>query len=233
LKNTGLIVQFDSANKNSAQKDTKKMTRSISSMISYSLVYGMLIFLVTIFALITFLFLLDLNQLRKEYIEQDMISHLFDESNPIIEKVDYTVKPYLKRFLKSIHYNTNIPYVYDGERFKNMTTLQAINDFGTSLNISNASDFIALIQNSTFESSHGGSSSEDYYTTYSLIDSENEYIRLFNKIYTMIRHVLMDIGSDEINTGKIFEILKMILQYLFAVIMELSNYSFYFIVFLS
>ena len=45
--------------------------------------------------------------------------------------------------------------------------------------------------------------------------------------------IFMDKDTKKVNTEKIIESLKTILQYLFTVIVELANYSFYFLVFVS
>ena len=52
-------------------------------------------------------------------------------------------------------------------------------------------------------------------------------------VSNMTQQIFMDSHSQEINTDKIMDTMKMIMQYSLTIIVELSNYSFYFLVFLS
>ena len=115
MNNTGQLVRLSSSTESSKSKI--KVTKSISSVLSYSLVYGGVVFILTAFIIITFLFMLDLNQLRKDTIEDDMIfQFVFDEGSPVIDRIDENAKPYLKKFLKLLHYNSNVKYNYDRQR---------------------------------------------------------------------------------------------------------------------
>lgn len=68
------------------------------------------------FALITFLFFLDINELVMTNYNTKAYSYIIDEQSPVIDSIDQTIKPYLKNFVKMIYYNTDIPYIYDSDK---------------------------------------------------------------------------------------------------------------------
>ena len=53
------------------------------------------------------------------------------------------------------------------------------------------------------------------------------------KSYNIVADIYRDKNTLEINSNKIFDVFKAIFYYLVLIIIELANYSFYFIVFLS
>ena len=62
---------------------------------------------------------------------------------------------------------------------------------------------------------------------------ENDYLRMITKTYNIITDIYREKHTSELNYEKIYKTIKAIFYYLILIIIELTNYSFYFIVFLS
>lgn len=153
--------------------------------------------IVAAFAMLSFLFLLDLNELRKNTIEETSISDFFDHNNMVIDRVDTTVRPYIKQFLKVMHYHSNVPYSFSREEFYNKTSFQAISDFAKTANISNTSDFFGFLKRCVIEETVEDPESSSV--------PENDYYKIGTKVYKIISDLFKDKHTMEINTTKIYE----------------------------
>jgi predicted PurR-regulated permease PerM len=206
-----------------------KLNKTLSSIISYSLIIGMMVLLIAGFAILTFLFLLDLNELRKNTIDQSSLVDFLSDNNAIIGRLDSSMKPYLKKFLRGIHLHSSLPYEFNVWKFNDMTSLQSINDFAKQLNITNASDIFTLYQKYGWDEHIMGENGELISVNCSLTDL------LFPNAYQYLRHFMGSHGDKlpELNTQRLYSISKSVLEYLLYFIIELTNFSFYFIVFLS
>ncbi|CAI2358954.1 unnamed protein product [Moneuplotes crassus] len=178
----------------------------LSVVISYALITIMLLMIIGSCFLLSFLLLLDLNYLRQNNMESISLSNIVDENSLIIGRVDTAVKPYLKKLLKLLHHQTNIPYEFEKERFKNMTTLQVLSDFTKATNISSPGDLFTLYQNFELESSDDEKNDdpsdfkpEDFETTTEML------IRNYNKVSELVSTLFKDKKSNEMNTAKIYE----------------------------
>lgn len=189
----GFIGQTNRLNK----KESRVFQGSISSLLSYFLITCMLGLIVAGFALLSFLFLLDLNELRKNNIENSSIAGFFEDNNIIIERVDTSVKPYLKRFLKVVHHHANLPYEFDRDQFESMNTLEVINNFSKVANITNAGDLFSLIKDCIIDKVEEN--------TNVTIPVEKNYFKIGNNIYNIIGDFFRDRTTHEINTHKILD----------------------------
>jgi hypothetical protein len=222
INNFGWIVQAGKANK----KEKKKFRGAVSSFISVSVTFGLLSSLIMLFALLSFFSLLDLNELRKDI----KFEYLLDDNAMVSERLDSAVKPYLKKFLKIVDHHTDIPYKFNRQKFQNMTTLQVINDFSSVANITSASDFLGLVKNVVIEEPLKSDNPD-------IDDGEFEdntyYQRVGEKIYAIVGDISRDKYSIGVNTTKIYDTSIVVVSYTVSVVLELANYSFYFIIFLS
>jgi len=155
----------------------------------------MLLCLFTGFLILAFLFLLDLNELRKNTIEKTSLAEILGEDNAVIDRIDGSVKPYLKRLLKVIDLHTNLPYEYNSRDFNDMNSLQVVNDFAKKVNITTAGDLVTLVKVYGFEGEIDEENSDP--------DSDNES-RLGGVSFTRMYNIGMDMFKDnhnpEINT---------------------------------
>lgn len=163
----------------------------------------MIVLILASLGLLSFLLLLDLNELRVNNIEHLSISTLLDENTMIMERIDSKVKPYLKKVVKIVHHQTNIPYEYEKSKFNDMTSFQVISDFTTETNITSAGDFMSLLRNFVVEDLSIESETNDQ-------DDDNEFgIQSFGhnieKIYNIILDLFRDKYTMEINTTRIYE----------------------------
>ena len=203
-----------------------EISRSMSNIISYWVILGMLLLIIASFLSMIFLLLLDLNQLRENIIGNTSIYKIIDNNRMMLDKVDGNIKPYLKKFLKVVHYHSDLPYEYDKDFFENNTSFQVFKNFTTELNITSPGNFISKVVVGwlTPESSHDSDLNDQY---------DNEYIKVMMKLYNIVADIYRDKSTLEINSKKIFDTLKAIFYFLVLIIIELANYLFYFIVFLS
>jgi len=168
----------------------------------------MLILFLASLTLLSFLLLLDLNELRQNNIEYASISSILDENSIVVERIDSTVKPYLKKFLKIVQYKTNISYEYNKDKFQDMTTLQVLNDFTTTMNITSSSDFFTLFRDFAYKdkqnetiTNYGENTEEISETGYKTI------LDIWEKLSKLIIDLFDEKHTMEINTTKVYEII--------------------------